>query len=101
MLLLGISYQTDGLVSFFFAALRSPYVLGALILQIIGYLVWILVISKVKLGFAFALSGAFFYLLMAVFSYIFFNEKLTVPQWLGVILITAGILFLAHGYQEK
>lgn len=73
-------------------ALQSPYVIAALVLQAAGYLVWILVVSRVKLGYAFAVSGAFFYILLAAAGVLLFQEKMTPLQWFGVLLITAGVI---------
>lgn len=78
--------------AFLLQAAFSPYVLSALALQVAGYVVWIFVISRLKLGVAFAISGAFFYILLALSGWYFFNEKLTVFQWTGILLITTGII---------
>jgi multidrug transporter EmrE-like cation transporter len=73
-------------------ALLSPYVILAIVLQMAGYSLWILIISQVKLGYAFAISGGFFYILLAGAGWLFFDEVLTTIQWIGVILITAGVI---------
>jgi drug/metabolite transporter (DMT)-like permease len=75
--------------------LISPFVLGAIFLQIIGYIVWIFVISRMKLGLAFAISGSFFYILLALASWVLYKEKLSSIQWIGLVLITSGVLCIA------
>ncbi|BDT76529.1 hypothetical protein PKF023_03320 [Polynucleobacter yangtzensis] len=80
---------------FLFAALTSPYVLTAIALQGIGFMLWFFVLSKVKLGVAFAISGAFFYVLIAISTWIFFGEKLTLTQWIGLVLISCGVILLS------
>ena len=89
----GVQAGTAGLdTSIWLAAVRSPLVWASLCLQGVGYGLWILVLSKEKLGVAFGLSGAFFYLLLAFLGWILFGERLSAFQWLGLTLITAGVL---------
>jgi multidrug transporter EmrE-like cation transporter len=72
----------------------NPFFLGAFTIQVLSYLLWIVVVSRVNLGVAFATSGAFFYLLIAFCSWIFFRETLSLPQSLGIVLITLGVLMM-------
>lgn len=76
---------------FFAAAAVSPAVWASLVLQIIGYAIWMIVISQEKLGVAVAMLGSGFYLLMAVLAWAVFGEELTRLQWAGIVLITAGV----------
>ncbi|KAF1719306.1 SMR family transporter [Pseudoxanthomonas wuyuanensis] len=78
-----------------FAALFSPTVIAAVLVQGVGFIVWMVVVSRVKLGIAFAISGAFFYVLMAVLSWVLYGERLAVWQWIGIALISAGVLMVS------
>jgi len=80
--------------AFLFKAFTSPFIILAICLQGVGYTVWILVVSKVKLGIAFPISGAFFYILLAVASRLLFHERLTSLQWIGIIVLTVGVLMI-------
>lgn len=81
--------------SWLLAMLSSPPVIAAVVIQAVGFLVWLAVISRVKLGVAFALSGGFFYVLMAAASWLVYGERLIASQWLGILLITAGVCLLS------
>lgn len=83
-----------GPIDFLLGAATSPLVIAALSLQVLGYVVWLFVLSKEKLSIAFALSGSSFYLLMAVASWYFFGERLSLGQWLGLALISFGVVLL-------
>ncbi|MDN5781536.1 MAG: hypothetical protein L0H23_05865 [Luteimonas sp.] len=83
-----------GAIDFLFGAATSPLVIVALSLQVLGYIAWLFVLSKEKLSVAFALSGSSFYLLMAVASWYFFNEKLSIGQWLGLFMISGGVILI-------
>jgi undecaprenyl phosphate-alpha-L-ara4N flippase subunit ArnE len=83
-----------GPIDFLIGAATSPLVIGALSLQVLGYVVWLFVLSKEKLSIAFALSGSSFYLLMAFASWYFFGERLSLAQWLGLVLISCGVILV-------
>ncbi|MGO1071149.1 EamA family transporter [Lysobacter sp. CA199] len=82
-------------VAWLWAALSSPAVIVAVAVQAIGFTVWMLVVSRVKLGVAFATSGAFFYILMAVSSWLLYGERLAPMQWAGIVLVSIGVLMIS------
>jgi undecaprenyl phosphate-alpha-L-ara4N flippase subunit ArnE len=84
----------SGPIEFLFGAATSPLVIAALSLQVLGYVAWLFVLSKEKLSIAFALSGSTLYLLTAIASWYFYGERLTLWQWLGFILISAGVVLV-------
>jgi drug/metabolite transporter (DMT)-like permease len=72
--------------------MHSPYVMGAFFLQGIIALFWVYVLSRTKLIYLFTMSGAFFYILLALTSWIVLGEKLSFIQWLGVFMISFGVV---------
>lgn len=86
--------QAQGIVEFLFGAALSPLVWAALLLQVLGYVAWMFVISREKLSVAFALSGSTFYLLMALASWYFFHERLGILQWVGLAMISLGVVLV-------
>lgn len=84
----------SGPIDFLFGAATSPLVIAALCLQMLGYIAWLFVLSKEKLSVAFALSGSTLYLLTAIASWYFFDERLTRWQWLGFMLISTGVVLV-------
>jgi undecaprenyl phosphate-alpha-L-ara4N flippase subunit ArnE len=62
---------------------------------VIGYALWVAVVSRERLAVATAVSGSFFYILMAVLGWLLFNERLSYPQIVGLTLITAGVSLMA------
>ncbi len=93
---LDLATRAPGLKGFdwMLAAVTSPPVIAAVALQGLGFLVWVVVVSRVKLGVAFAMSGASFYILLAAASWWFYGERLAPGQWLGLILISTGVLLV-------
>lgn len=89
-----LAFSFDKLVPYSIQLLTSPYVIFALFLQVISYILWIVVISRLKLSIAFALSGSTFYILMALSSWAIFDERLSMTQWIGLIFVSMGVLLL-------
>ena len=77
------------------ATLLSPTVLAAIAVQGLGFIVWVVVVSRVKLGVAFAISGGTFYLLLAALTWLLYGERLTLGQWAGLGLISSGVLMVS------
>jgi drug/metabolite transporter (DMT)-like permease len=75
-------------------AMASPWVYASLAIQGLGFLLWILLISREKIGVASAIVGAGFYILMPLWA--IFGESLTNWQWIGIGFITVGVIFVGY-----
>jgi uncharacterized membrane protein len=51
-----------------------------------------ILLTRVKLGVATASAGAGFYILTALLAWASYGENLSPAQWVGVGLITAGVV---------
>ena len=80
--------------SFFVRAMLSPWLLTAVVLQVTGFGLWLLVIAREKLGVAVAVSGSAFYVLTALLAWALYDERLTTWQWAGMGLITIGVVMM-------
>lgn len=89
--------RNEGVVPFLFAAAMSPKVISALAIQGGGYVLWLFVLAQSRLSVAFAMSGSFFYLVMAGASWLVFGERLTLMQWGGLALISLGVILVSNG----
>ena len=85
------------LSKFILDAARSPWIYTSLAIQVFGYVLWMILISRVKLGVAAASVGAGFYVLMAGGSWLVFGETLSYLQWLGIGFITIGVVCVSLG----
>lgn len=77
-------------------AALSPWVYASVTLQVIGYVLWLVIVSREKLGVATASIGAGFYLLMAFSAWLIYGETLSAPQWIGILLVTCGVVFISQ-----
>ena len=86
--------HSEGPLAFVMAAALSPTVWAALALQVGGYVLWFFVLAQERVSVAFAISGSFFYLMMAGVSWLVFDERLNLWQWGGLVMISVGVLML-------
>lgn len=77
------------------AVLQSPKIWLSIGVQALGFLAWVAVLSRMKLGPAFAIWGAFFYLALALVGWWLYGEKLGAMQWMGIIFVSVGVLMIS------
>ena len=94
---LGSPASLSGLPRFIGNAALSPWVYASVTLQILGYVLWMLVVSRAKLGVATASMGAGFYILMALSAWLVYGETLSLLQWMGIVLVTLGVVCISMG----
>ena len=90
----GVRALSD-LPRFIILAVTSPWIMLSVCLQIAGYLMWFLVVTREKLGIAVAFTGASFYNFMALSAWFFYGETLTALQTTGIALIVLGVICVA------
>ena len=76
-------------------AFRSPYVLLGFILYGVSSLLWLAVLSRADLSFAYPLVSIS-YIITVLGAAIFMGEQVTFTRWAGVLLICAGIAFMVR-----
>lgn len=81
---------------FLFRALTTPLVLVGFLSYAIGSLLWLIVISRVELSFAYPLISIG-YVLVAIFSWWLFKENITWIRWLGTVVIILGVILVSRG----
>lgn len=81
----------------FWTITRSPYVIGGLACYGFGALVWLLVLSRIPVSFAypFVSLGIVFTTLAGV---VVLGESMSLTGCLGILLIISGILCIAFGH---
>jgi drug/metabolite transporter (DMT)-like permease len=79
------------------SAALSPWIYASVTLQVMGYVLWMLVVSREKLGVATASVGAGFYTVMALSAWLIYGETLSVLQWAGIGFVTVGVVCISLG----
>jgi len=67
---------------------------GGLICYVVGVAVWMLVLSRVEVSYAYPFLSVG-YIVTTVIGYAYFNEDITPYRLLGVALICFGVIFVA------
>jgi drug/metabolite transporter (DMT)-like permease len=78
-------------------AALSPWIYASVTLQVLSYVMWMLIVSREKLGVATATVGAGFYTLMALSAWLVYGETLSPLQWTGIVLVTLGVVCISLG----
>lgn len=72
----------------------QPSVLLGIFLYAGGVLIWLVVLAKTELSFAYPVNVALSILFTSVIGWLIFNEALSALKIIGIILIIAGIFAL-------
>ena len=82
------------LVPFFLGTMLSSAMLLAVVLQVTGFGLWLIVLAREKLGIAVAISGSAFYVLTALLAWVLYDEQLTLWQGVGIGFVTIGVAIM-------
>lgn len=77
-------------------ALTSPIVLGGLALYAFGALIWLLVLARADVSFAYPFVGLGF-ILTLLFGRFVLGEPVSLGRVMGTLLVTAGVVLVARG----
>jgi len=92
-----------GEISFSFQSLSKTlgetasniYVISGFILFALGAILWLVVLSKVEVSYAYPI-GSLGYVLLLFASWLFLGESIPLSRWIGVFLICLGIFFIVR-----
>jgi len=76
--------------------LKTPRVLVGFVFSTVSLLMWLFVLTKADLNFAFSIDSMR-YILIALASVIFLKEKIRFTRWLGIFAVICGIALVAIG----
>lgn len=86
---------TIGVPAFCLRMMAEPCLIGGIAIYVIEFIVWIRVLALVPLGIAFPIASLNI-LGIALASRAFLGEAISRKQWLGAVLITAGVAVVAQ-----
>ncbi len=71
---------------------HNPYLIAWILSAGISAALWIVVISRFELSFAFPVSTTLTFILILVLSWWLFGEQMSITRWIGIGLMCVGIL---------
>ncbi|MGA2463469.1 MAG: EamA family transporter [Thermodesulfobacteriota bacterium] len=77
-------------IIFVFKLIGNPRVWVSLLFGLLSLLIWLFILSKVDLNFAFSLDSMH-YIFIALASQFLLKEKVKLGRWVGTFLIVLGI----------
>ena len=87
--------ETVGVPAFCRRMTSEPWLVAGIATYVIEFIVWIRVLALVPLGIAFPIASLNI-LGIALASRFFLGETITRKQWVGAVLITAGVAIVAQ-----
>jgi multidrug transporter EmrE-like cation transporter len=73
----------------------NPFILAGLLCYVISVLIWLLVLSRVDVSYAYPLLSVG-YIVTALAGWLFFQEDLTIWRWGGIVVICAGVWLITR-----
>ena len=77
------------------AVATSPYILAGVACYIVSVVVWLLVLSRVEVSYAYPLLSIG-YIVTAFAGRLFFHEAIGVTRWAGIIVICVGVWLITR-----
>lgn len=76
--------------------ISTPQILVAMPLYFLGFVIWLIVLSRAELSFVYPLlSGT--YILIPLASWLILEETILLRQWVGIFVISVGVLLVVSG----
>ena len=83
-------FAVENLGRILLAVAASPHILAGLACYGVSVAVWLLVLSRVEVSFAYPMLSIG-YVVTALAGHAFFHEPLGVARWSGIVVICAGV----------
>ncbi|QOR62204.1 SMR family transporter [Sulfurovum sp. ST-21] len=77
--------------SFAFSMLFNPYIILSIFLTLLSGLSWMIAMTKFDISYAYPFTALGFVFIL-IFSALLFHEPITWHKFIGILLITSGIL---------
>lgn len=74
--------------------LSLEFIFGFL-LYAIGFICWMLILSKLKLNVAFPIAMSLFFIVSTIGSYFILNEPMSLKNLIGIIICLIGIVLIS------
>ena len=89
------AFSMDNLIPIGIKVALNPYVIIGLFCYVVSFVVWLLVLSRVDVSFAYPLLSVG-YIVAALFGQTFFNESIGVMRWAGIVVICLGVYLITR-----
>jgi len=91
---LGVDSQLDA-PWYALSNLFSPWILAGVLAMLVSLLSWLYALKSIPLIIAFNLAATN-HIMVAIGSWIFLGEEISIRRWVGIFLVALGALFIAR-----
>lgn len=74
--------------------ITNPYVVAGVLLSSIALIFWLATMSNWEVSYLYPFGGGLMQIILVFFAFLFLGEDITAGRWLGVGVITIGIVIL-------
>ncbi|MGQ9499252.1 MAG: EamA family transporter [Dissulfurimicrobium sp.] len=89
------AFSMENLISVGIKVVLNPYVILGLFFYVVSVVVWLFVLSRVDVSFAYPLLSVG-YIVAAMFGMAFFGEGVGLTRWAGIIVICIGVYLITR-----
>lgn len=86
--------------AYFTAAVSNPWVIAGIFCEIIYFVLWLGVLSMADVSWAVPMN-AVEYIFVALFAGFWLGEQVAITRWIGIGLISVGVVFMMHSFKEN
>lgn len=90
-----ISFSFSDISNLIFSVLLNPYIVLGLFSLFCGTVVWLSVLSKAELSYAYPILSLG-YIFVAFASMFFLGEHLSFTRWIGIFTISVGVFLMSR-----
>lgn len=91
--------DSNNIISKIFSVIFTPYVFTGFILYGLAALAWLIVLSKFELSYAYPML-AMMYMIIPFAASIFLKEQINSMQWIGIVIISLGVLIVSQSSSQ-
>lgn len=85
--------KSEGFIQLILKTVLNSYLIMGTLLYVFSLVLWIYILTKAKLSFAYP-AMSLSYIVVMFFSFYFFKETVNLYQWIGVFLIVSGVTLM-------
>ncbi len=89
------AFALENLLPITLKAAMNPFIVTGLLCYVVSVAVWLMVLSRVEVSFAYPLLSIG-YIVAAAAGWTFFDEALGPGRWLGILVICLGVYLVTR-----
>jgi multidrug transporter EmrE-like cation transporter len=89
------AFRLENAMQVLLSVASSPFILTGLTFYVVSVLIWLLVLSRVDVSYAYPLLSVG-YIVTALAGHFFFSEMISLTRWSGIMVICLGVWLITR-----